>query len=125
MLEGELVGSAWLSVEVVECRHEGQASASAKFFEGRKVDVSEGVLGNEGGIVVSAALGGTVSHVMLPAGCHRSDVFQVFALESLHCSRAHHRGQIWVLSESLSNSAPSGISGDVDHGREGPLDAHG
>lgn len=68
MLENEIVGGAWLAVEVGEGGHVGEASGLMQDLEWWQVVIPEASFGDVAGVIIFASLGSAVSHQMLPAG---------------------------------------------------------
>ena len=60
---------------------------------------------------------------MLGAGDDAVRLAEAAALEAADLSGGHGGAQERILPGALDNPAPPGISGDVDHWREGPMDA--
>ena len=55
----------------------------------------------------------------------RGGVGEVLALESPHPRGGHRRAEEGVLAGALHHPAPAGVASDIDHRREGPVDAVG
>ena len=60
---------------------------------------------------------------MLDAGEHVLVRFEVAALEALHASSGEQAAEQRVLAATFDAAAPALVASDVDHRREGPVDA--
>src|SRR5271170_1658382 len=49
----------------------------------------------------------------------------IWALKAVDLCDGHRRAQVWVLARTFDDASPARIAGDVEHGREGPVDADG
>ena len=87
------------------------------------MDVAKFVFGNVGRGVVAAAFCFPVTREVLGAGSDRTRCCKVVSLESFHHGDGQAAGKIRVFSGALRDPAPARIAGDVDHRREGPVDA--
>ncbi len=94
-------------------------------MEGREVDVPELLVGDVGLFVVAAAGGSAVAGEVLDAGHDVIGCAEVGALESFDLGFGHAGAEEGIFAGAFHDAAPAGITGDVDHGSEGPLDAGG
>ena len=122
VLHHEGVAGGRHAVVVVEGGHEGERTGFYRGLERRQVHVPELALGKVGAVVVTAAFGCTVTHKVLDAGRHGRGVRQV-ALVAAHHGFAHAGVQVGVFAAAFRYPAPTGVAGNVQHGREGPADA--
>src|SRR5271170_1939056 len=49
----------------------------------------------------------------------------IWALKAVDLCDGHRRAQVRILARAFDDAAPAWVAGDVEHGREGPLDADG
>ena len=60
---------------------------------------------------------------MLGGGHERAGPQHVAALVAAHLRHGHARAEIGVFARAFDDAAPARIARDVDHGREGPVQA--
>ena len=95
-------------------------------LEGRQVDIPQFVVGDLAVLVVPATAGGAVAREVLGAGENATLTADVGpALEAAYLSGGAGRAQVRVLAGALDDATPAGVAGDIDHGGEGPRNAHG
>ena len=111
------------AVEVHVGAHDVAGSRVDASLERGEVDVPQLGVGDVGVVVVTPADRRPVPGIVLGAGQHALGA--EVALEAAHLGGAHGSAQEGVLARALDDPAPPGIAGDVDHGGEGPVDAHG
>jgi hypothetical protein len=73
--------------------------------------------------VVAAALGSAVGAEVLGRGHDRVGRGQVAALEPADLRCRERAAEERVFARALDDPAPAGVAGDVDHRREGPVEA--
>jgi hypothetical protein len=73
-------------------------------------------------VVIAPAVGCTVSGKMFYAGQHTVWSYPR-TLESAHLRATHGGAEVWILTCAFHDAAPTGIAGNIDHRREGPLNA--
>ena len=121
----EAVGGGGHVVQLHVGAHEGADSGLGRGLEGRKVDVAQQALGQVHRVVVAAAVGGAVAREVLGARDEVLGRARVGALEAAHLGRRHGRAQVRILAGALDHASPARVARDVEHGREGPVQARG
>ena len=111
------------AVEFIVSSHQRQCSGIDSGLERREEDLANGTLRQ----VCRSSVGSidrlAASHKMLDAS---QDIIRVHvALIAFHTLLTHTRYQIWILSESLAATAPTGVTGNFDIRIEGPVHVHG
>ena len=112
------------AVVVVEGSHQCHGARLDGSLERRQIHIAQLALGEVGAVVVTAAFGSSIAHEMLDTGGHRGAV-QAGTLVTAHHGFTHPGVQVSVLTAALGNAAPTGIAGNVQHGRERPADTLG
>ena len=125
LLHQEAVAACGHAVKVTERRHQADDSRVDRRLERRQVDIAQFVFRDIRGVVVAPGLAGPVTGKVLGAGGDGSHGGQVIALEAFDHGDRQPAGEIRILAETLGNPTPAGIARDIDHRREGPVDAHG
>ena len=92
-------------------------------MERPQVYVTKLVLGDVGRRIVTAAFSFAVTGEVLGTRSNRSRCGEVVSLEPFDHGNGKMACQVRVLPEALCNPAPARIARDVNHRREGPVDA--
>ncbi len=82
-------------------------------------------LGQVDRIVVAPAIRRAVTGEVFGAGHHMIGRAEIRSLEAAHLGGRHGRTQAGVFAGALDDAAPAGITGDVEHRAEGPVQACG
>ena len=106
--------------------HKGRTGVNGRLVP-RQIVLAECPLGKLHGVVVSAAVRCAVPGKMLDTGGNLSpaDMLPVLSLVAPHHGRCHQAVEIGVFSGGFHHSAPAGIPHQIDHRREGDVDAGG
>ena len=91
--------------------------------ERREVGVPQLGVGEVDLVVVTPAERGAVPREVLGPGDDAVGSAEPLALEAPHLGDRHRRAEVRVLAGALDDAAPARVAGDVDHRREGPVDA--
>ena len=108
--------------EVGEGRHQRGGAGFDGGAEGGKIDLGEGAVRDVDGGIVAARRAGAVGGEMLRRG---GEAGEALALEAAHLGLGEAGGDEGVLARSLGDPAPARVAGDVEHRREGEVDAGG
>jgi hypothetical protein len=106
------------SADLVERAHQAAHARVDRRLERRQVHVAQGAVRDIDHVVIAAGFRAAVGREVLGRS---EDIL----LESPHPRRGHHGSEIRVLTGALGDASPAGVARDVDHGREGPIDAVG
>ncbi len=117
------VGRHGHAVQIVEGRHHRHHAGRDAGVEGRQVHLAELRLGDVGGVVVLARLGRSIADEVLGAGRDAIGRGRIRPLEAAHHGRPQHGDVVRSLAGALGDPTPARIARDVDHRREGPVDA--
>ena len=112
--------------DAVECHVRRHHVAGARLDgrpERREVGVPQLGVGQVHLVVVTSPERGAVPREVLGPGDDAVGSAEPLALEATHLRDRHGRTQERVLAGALDDPAPSWVAGDVDHRREGPVDA--
>ena len=112
-------------VEIHVGGHGGADTGLDCGVEGREVDVPHLIFRDVGGVIVASAFGGAVSGEVLHAGENVFGRADVWALKAANLRGRHRGAEVGVFACALDDASPAGITCDVEHGREGPVDADG
>ena len=113
------------SVQVHVGGHHVAGTSRDRRLERREVHVPELGVGEVDLVVVAPTERGPVTGEVLRTGNDAVGCTQLTALEAAHLGDGHRRAEVRIFSSALDDPAPTWIAGDVDHGRERPVDAHG
>src|SRR5262249_55416004 len=72
----------------------------------------------------TATEGGAVARKVLGSGKDVAGTSHKRTLEAAHLGRRHRSPQVGVLTGAFNNAPPAGITRDVDHGCESPVDSN-
>ena len=108
--------------EVGEGRHQRGGAGVDGGAEGREVDLGERAVRDVDGGVVAARGAGAVGGEMLGRG---GEAGEAVALEAAHLGLGEAGGDEGVLARALGDPAPARVAGDVEHRREGEVEAGG
>ena len=123
--QGEMVARGRHAVETVECAHQGGGAGIDAGLVGGQVDVSQGRKTDLGSVVVAAALGGSVPHVMLETGRNPAGLPIAGSLKPAHRGGSQKAAQPRILPGPFGDASPARIAGNVHHRGENPVDAGG
>ncbi len=118
--EQAVVGVDGASVDRVEGGHDGSGAGVNDGLEGRQVGGAQALIGHVDGVVVTSPLSGAVADEVLGRGHQCAGLVQALVLVALHHGCPHGTSEQRVLPESLRDTPPARVPGDVHHGREGP-----
>ena len=107
------------TVQGIKGRHRRNSTRLNCRLVGRHIRVAEGHLTQFDGIVFPSRLGRTVGGKVLEAGTHIIRFTEIIALIAPHDSTGKQRVEIRIFARGFQNAAPSGISDEVKHWREG------
>jgi len=113
------------SGNLVERGHGRQCARAERRLEGREIDFAQRPFRHVDGVVIKPRFRRAISGEVLRAGHHRIDRLEAGALEALHARRGEEVAEMHVLARALHGAAPALVACDVDHRREGPVDARG
>ena len=113
------------AVDRVERAHRGVRTRVDRGLERRQVEVAQRGLGHVGGVVLAAALRGTVGGEVLDTGGHLVRRRVVAALVTLDPGRGERRTEVRVLAAALGDPAPAWFVRDVHHRAVDLLEPHG
>ena len=113
------------TADLVEAVHQRGDAGVDRGAEGRQHDVAQGLLREVGGVVVATTFGEAVACEVLGAGGDGVEGAQVGALEAAHPCFGDSGAEVRILAGPLHDPAPARVARDVDHRREGPVDAGG
>ena len=108
--------------EVGEGRHQRGGAGFDGGAEGGKVDLGKGAIRDLDGGVVAARHAGAVGGEMLRGG---GEAGEALALEAAHLGLREPGGDEGVLAGALGDPTPARVAGDIEHRREGEVDAGG
>ena len=111
------------AVEVHVRRHHVAGARLDRRAERREVGVPQLGVGQVHLVVVTPAERGAVPREVLGPGDDAVGSAEPLALEAAHLGDRHRRAEVRVLAGALDDAAPPRVAGDVDHRREGPVDA--
>ena len=94
-------------------------------LEGREVDVAQLALGQVDRIVVAPAVRRAVTREVFGTGHDMIGRAERRPLEAAHLGGRHGRTQEGIFAGALDDAAPAGVTGDVEHRAEGPVQACG
>ena len=117
-----VVAAARHAVDRVERAHGRVRAGVDRRLERRQVEVAQPLLGQVGGVVVTAALRLAVGREVLGAGHELVGCAVVGSLDRLDARRPEHRVQVGVLPGGLGDPAPARLVRHVDHRRIGLLE---
>ena len=109
--------------DFVERGHRREGARVEARLVRRQIDFAQRALRHVDGIVVEPRLGGAVGREMLDAGEHVLVRLEVGALEAAHARRGEDLAEHRVLAAAFDAASPALVASDVDHRREGPVDA--
>ncbi len=123
------VAGSGYAVDLVERGHEGAHACLGGCLVGRQVDVAQGVLGELGGVVVPSRFGSAVGCQVFPRSQQGVYFAQCLAadstLEPYDACLGDPAAQVGIFTGTLHHAAPAGITTDVHHRGEGPVNAVG
>ena len=123
--ERETVAGGGHTVETVESAHQRGDTGVDAGLERRQVDITQRGQADLGGVVVAAAFGRAVTHVVLQAGGDAVLLRVTGSLKSAHGGSRHPAAEPRILAGPLGDASPARVAGDVHHRREHPVDAGG
>ena len=121
----EGVASGGDAVQGVEGGHEAGDSGFLRGEERREIDLAEQGFGDPGAVVIAAGFGGSIAGEVFGAGGHGIGGGERVALKAVNDGCANCGGQPGVFARAFGDAAPARVPGDIEHGREGPVDAFG
>ncbi len=123
--EDERVGGGRNAVDGIERTHDGSHSRLYRSVVRREVDLAQRLLAHVGCVVIAPCDGGAVRGEVLDACRDRIELRKIALLIALDPSTRHHGAKVWIFAVGLHDAAPARIAGDIDHGREDPIDTVG
>ena len=123
ILKQPLVGGGRHAVDDIERGHERCGSGVDCGLVGRQILVVHALAAHVYCVVVAAGLGAAVEGEVFDAG---KDVLvgEVALIAFYHCL-CYLRAEVRIFACTFGHTAPTGITGDVDHRAEGPVDTAG
>ena len=118
------VARRWGAIYVVERAHESGGTHIGLSLKGGQVDIAQLFLRNPCGVIVSACLRSTIASKVFGTSRNGSGLTEVVGLIATCHGLAQNSGEIGVFAKRFGNASPTGVATDVQHGREGPADAH-
>ena len=123
--EGVAIAAGGKAGEAVERAHGRPGARIDAGFELGQIEIAQRVIGNLGGVVIASALRSAVTNVVFEAGDDAIRRGDIGALETAHGGGGVESTQPRIFTEAFRNAAPARIAREVDHRREGPIDADG
>ena len=120
-----VVGGSRDAVEGVEAGHHGGCAGLDGCVVRREIDLAEGVVGHVGCVIVTAGDGGSIGGVVLDADGDGVGLGEVVLLVAVDPGTGDGGAEPGVFAGGLDDASPAGVAGDIDHGREDPLEAVG
>ncbi|MND36890.1 hypothetical protein D3C80_275590 [compost metagenome] len=119
------VGRGGYAVDRVQRDHHATGASIDGGAVGRQIVVEHLGRAHVDSVVVAPAFNGAVQGEVLDAGHQAGRLCRAFALEGLDHDLGDARDQVGVFTKAFAGAAPTRISGNIDHGREGHVDTVG
>jgi len=119
------------AADIMKGAHDGAAPGLYRGLERRQIDVMQCLRCDFGGVVITPAFRCTVTDKVFGAGDDTIDRellgnrVLLIALKTSDRRCGQFPCQKGVFAKALGNSPPARVAGDIEHGREPPMDTVG
>ena len=117
------VGGGGHAVNLVEGGHGGERAGGKGLAEGRQMGFAQRLVTDVDAAIFEARRDRAIGGEMLGTGEQRIVAAQVAPLEAANPRRRQQAGQIDILARALDHPAPALVARDIDHRREGEVQA--
>ena len=113
------------AINGIKSGHKAARSSVGSSLVWRKVVVEHGVMAHVGGVIFAPCFHGTIQSKVFYTGHYGVGSTQISALIALNHGFCQDRCEVRVFTIAFRHTTPTGITADVDHGRERPTNAIG